>query len=143
MFRLTVAGRTATLPRAMKRLVLALTLCLALGSLWSASAGAAARPLDSYCSPSGDYCIGVFGPKADPVFKLTTFSFTGQYKLCVQQKGFERQCGWWKLQYGPKGTKKSNVPLNGSFFLEGAGDYTVSAFYGKSQLGRGLHFTIG
>jgi hypothetical protein len=127
----------------MKRLVLALSLCLVLGSLWSSSAGAAPRPLDSYCSPTGDFCIGVFGPKANPEFRLQTFSFTGQYKLCVKQVGYDRQCGYWKLQYGPKGTRKSYVVLKKSFFLEGAGDYTVSAYYENSQLGRGLHFSRG
>jgi hypothetical protein len=130
-------------PAGMKRLVLAFTLCLALGVVWSSSASAAPRPLDSYCSPTGDFCIGVFGPKADPEFRLQTFSFTGQYKLCVKQKHYERQCGYWKLQYGPHGTRKSYVVLNDSFFLEGAGKYTVSAYYGNGQLGRGLHFSRG
>jgi hypothetical protein len=127
----------------MKRLVLAFALCLALASVSPIAAGAAPRPLDSYCSPSGDYCIGVFGPKADPVFRLNTFSFTGQYKLCVQQQGFERQCGYWKLKSGPHGTHESRRTLSEGYFLEGAGRYTVSAFYGDHQLGRGLHFSIG
>jgi hypothetical protein len=127
----------------MKRLVLICTLCLATGALWSASAGAAPRPLDSYCSPTGDYCTGVFGPKSNPEFRVKTFSLTGKYKLCVQQAGYPRQCGWWKIEYGPHGLRKSYVKLKEHFFLYGAGDFTVSAFYSNAQLGRGLHFSRG
>jgi hypothetical protein len=130
-------------PAGMKRLVLAFTLSLVLGALWSTSAGAAPRPLDSYCSPTGDYCIGVFGPKSSPEFRLQTFSFSGKYKLCVQQQGYPRQCGYWKIEYGPHGTRKSYVKLKEHFFLFGAGSFTVSAFYSDSQLGRGLHFSRG
>ena len=127
----------------MKRLVLAFSLCLALGAVLPLSAGAAARPLDSYCSPTGDYCISLNGPKSDPRFVLQTFSFKGQYKLCVEQDGYERQCGYWKLKNGRHGTHESRRPVNEGYFLVGAGDFTVSAFYGKAQLGRGLHFSRG
>jgi hypothetical protein len=129
----------------MKRLVLALSLCLALGAISPLAAGADQRPLDSYCSRSGDYCISVLGPKADPVFELRTFSFTGQYKLCLRNAPYERQCGWWKLKRGAHDTYGSRVRLNKYFFLEGAGYFTISAFYGDAerQLGRGLHFRRG
>jgi|GEM_PF-2444533 len=125
----------------MKRFCLVLGTAALLASLLPSAAGAA-RTLDSYCSPSGDYCIGVLGPKADPAFELRTFSLTDQYKLCLKNGPYERQCGWWKLKSGEHGIYRSRVRLNKSFFLEGAGHFTISAFYGDAerQLGRGLHF---
>lgn len=106
-------------------------------------AASAGRSLDSYCSPTGDYCISVLGPKAKPSFVLRSSALTGQYKLCVKQAGYERQCGWWQLKSVGHGVRASRVAIADHFFLVGAGDYTFSAFYGNHQLGRGLHFTRG
>lgn len=126
----------------MKRLVLAVGLCLTCASLWPLAASAG-KSLDSYCSPTGDYCISVVGSKAKPFFVLRTFSFAGQYKLCVKQDGYERQCGWWKLKSVKHGIRASRVNVADHYFLVGAGHYTFSAFYGSGQLGRGLQFTRG
>jgi hypothetical protein len=131
--------------RALKRLVVLLALACCLGAVSTPGATAAPKPLDSYCSPTGDYCIGVFGPKSDPVFELRTFSLTDQYKLCLKDGRYERQCGWWKLKHDKHGIYKSRVRLQKSYFLEDDGPYIVSAFYGdsESQLGRGLRFNLG
>jgi hypothetical protein len=126
----------------LKCLVLAFSLCLACASLWPLAASAG-RNLDSYCSPTGDYCMSVVGPKAKPSFVLRTFSFSGQYKLCVKQAGYERQCGWWKLKSVPHGIHASRVDVAGHYFLVGPGDFALAAFHGNQQIGRALHFTRG
>jgi hypothetical protein len=43
----------------------------------------------------------------------------------------------------PAGASAERTLDKGSFFLVGAGNFTISAFYGDTQLGRGLKFSRG
>ena len=62
-------------------IALAVILTLALAT----TAGAKPQSLDSYCSPTGDFCQEVTLSKSGIVkFALTTFSFSGEYTICVK-----------------------------------------------------------
>ena len=126
----------------MKRLVPVFVLCLALGGLWPVGAGAATTTtLDSHCSPTGDYCIAIERKQGEIYASLRTFSFRGQYKLCLKAPLNDRECGWWKLHKRPHGIYAGKVSLRKRYFTTGPGRYTVSWFgEDERQIGRGLHF---
>ncbi|MBS1879200.1 MAG: hypothetical protein JST31_06790 [Actinobacteria bacterium] len=126
----------------MKRCLSILALAVAAAALAPASASAE-RALDSYCSPSGDFCIAIAGSKRQPEFVLRSFAFAGQYKLCLKSPSHDRECGWWRLKKGRHGVYASRVSIADSFFLTEPGHYRVSAFYAEQQLGRGLDFDHG
>ncbi len=58
-------------------------LALALALVLPGQAGAS-DTLDSYCSPSGDYCTSVTVNGGRVNLRIATFSFRGRYKLCVR-----------------------------------------------------------
>ncbi len=130
----------------MKRAPLVLSLCLACLSLWplAARAGAPSRVLDSYCSPSGDYCTSVSSSaKGQIFFSLRTFALTDKYKLCVEApvRQEPRECGyWWTVDRG-NGLYVSNVRMGEHFFFKGPGRYRITWWYGDAKrLGKPLHF---
>jgi hypothetical protein len=57
---------------------------LLIAVLCNAPAAHAARVLDSYCSPSGDYCTSVTVNGGRVKLNIATFSFTGRYRICVR-----------------------------------------------------------
>lgn len=81
------------------RLVCLLTITAAsLLLVWPAQAGAA-RVLDSYCSPSGDFCTSVSVVNGRVRLKIGTFSFDGPYMLCVRGPRNKR-CHSFRLSSG-------------------------------------------
>jgi hypothetical protein len=131
---------------ALKRPLLVLGLCFTCLSLWplGAQAGAAGHVLDSYCSPSGDYCTSISrSAKGELVFSLRTFAFTDKYKLCVEApvKKEPRECGYWFPRDRGNGVYGSNVGFKQSFFYKGPGTYRVSWWFGDgNRLGKALTF---
>ena len=141
----TGAG-AAVVSVALKRPLLVLVLCIACLSLWplAAQAGSSGRELDSYCSPSGDYCTSISrSAKGELVFSLRTFAFTDKYKLCVEApvKNEPRECGYWFPRDRGNGVYGSNVAFKQHFFYKGPGTYRVSWWYGDgNRLGKALTF---
>lgn len=130
----------------MKRSLLVLCLCLAAISAFplAAQAGAPSRVLDSYCSPSGDYCTSIArSAKGKIVLGLRSFAFTDKYKLCVEApvRQQPRECGYfWTVDRG-NGLYVSNVVMRDHFFFKGAGRYRITWWYGDgNRLGKPLSF---
>jgi hypothetical protein len=129
-----------------KRPLLVLVLCLTCLSLWplAAQADAPNREVDSYCSPTGDYCTSISRTaKGEIVFSLRTFSFTDKYKLCVEApiEKEPRECGYWSLRDRGNGVYAGHVGLKQSFFYKGPGTYRVTWWYGDgNRLGKALTF---
>jgi hypothetical protein len=142
---LTASDPDPSIP-SLKRALLVLSLCLAGLSAWplAAQAGAPSRVLDSYCSPSGDYCTAIKrSAKGQIVLSLRTFAFTDKYKLCVEApvRDQPRECGYWWLKDRGNGVYASNVLMREHFFFKGAGQYRITWWYGDgNRLGRPLSF---
>ena len=53
----------------------------------------------NYCSPTGDYCINVFGKKPAKIrLVLASFSFDGGYELCVDPPRGDEECKTFTLK---------------------------------------------
>ena len=106
----------------------------------SGSASATKPPIDSYCSPTGDYCQGLF--RQDGVrAKLSTFSFRGTYGICVRSRSTGRDCEDFRLRRRRDGIYHGSVGLARHFDIRPHGRYAVTWTYAGSRIGKKLHFT--
>ena len=107
----------------------------------ASTAQAAPKPVDSYCSPTGDYCQGIVRQNGTLRAKLSTFSFTGTYQLCVRTPRVGTDCNLFRLRRDSNGIYQGSIGLSRHFNLRPAGRYTVTWRYSGSRLGKSLHFT--
>jgi hypothetical protein len=117
--------------------IAALSVCLLLAA---PPASAKIRTLDSYCSPSGDYCTAVQRRDGRVNLLIRTFSFRGRYRLCVRPPGGRRECRSFKLVATRHGIFASRIDLSRNFSLRARGRYAVSWRKGRTKLGPTLHF---
>jgi hypothetical protein len=142
---LTPSTVNLSIPR-LKRALLVLSICLAGLSAWplAAQADAPSRVLDSYCSPSGDYCTSITrSAKGQIVLSLRSFAFTDKYKLCVEApvRQQPRECGYWWTKDKGNGLYVSNVLMRDHFFFKGPGRYRITWWHGDgNRLGKPLAF---
>jgi hypothetical protein len=108
--------------------------------LASPAPASAERVLDSYCSPSGDYCTVVVRSHGRIKLVLRTFSFRGSYELCVRPPGLSRECKSFRLFATRHGIYASRVDLARNFASSPRGRYAVSWRYEGFRVGRALHF---
>ncbi len=107
----------------------------------ASTAQAAPKPVDSYCSPTGDYCQGIVRQNGRLRAKLSTFSFTGIYQLCVRTPRVGTDCNLFRLRRDGNGIYQGSIGLSRHFNLRPVGRYTVTWRYSGSRLGKSLHFT--
>ena len=62
--------------------------------------GASARYRDRYCSPTGDYCTSAKRQAGAVKLSLSTFSFSGRYRLCVKPTVGAQTCKSFPLRRG-------------------------------------------
>ncbi len=79
--------------------------CLIAGSALVASLmlptsiASARATIDSYCSPyTGDYCVAVTRVNGRIKLEVKTFSFRGQYRLCVRNPVGSTRCHSFRLE---------------------------------------------
>jgi hypothetical protein len=120
-----------------KRLALILVATAALVAV--AAPASAQAPIDSYCSPTGDYCTGIFREGGRIKLRISTFSFTGSYTLCVHPRRGPRECHSFKLARKAMGIYASRIDFDRQF-SHTAGRYGVSWHYSGNRLGPRLHF---
>ena len=85
----------------MKRLSGIAILTLAAGLLFAFGSGpaqAAPKIVDSYCSPTGDFCQSVVRKDGRLRANISTFSFSGIYRLCVRAPGTAWNCKTFSLK---------------------------------------------
>jgi hypothetical protein len=132
-----------------RRLVAASTL-IALAAAAVAAAATGARPpktIASYCSPSGDVCLGVLarGDRALFLELATPARRFGRYRLCVRLPGGGAaralRCGSFPVSQGPWGWH-SSVTYAKQFPLVGPGTYRVTWKLGSKPLGPTLRFRL-
>lgn len=105
------------------------------------AAGASGAVRDRYCSPTGDYCTSALRSGDAVKLRLSTFSFSGRYRLCVKPPGRAATCKSFPLR--PRsGMWVSSVTWYRSFPTRGSGRYTVTWHYGGVRLGPPLSFAV-
>jgi hypothetical protein len=123
-----------------KRLAAVLFAASLLALVLVPAASAGQHQVDSYCSPSGDYCTGVI--RADGRIKLLvrTFSFLGPYILCVRPPGEPRECNSYPLAELKFGIHASRVDFVRHYSHFRHGRYAVSWHSEGFRIGPTLHF---
>ncbi|MBK5233906.1 MAG: hypothetical protein JJE13_13115 [Thermoleophilia bacterium] len=124
----------------MKYLAASLT---ALSMLFGAtSANAGSGQLDSYCSPTSDFCQELVRDDGRVKAQLSTFSFRGKIQLCVQDPPAtgHRFCEKFRLRSKAHGIYLSRVTLSRHFDFEFPGRYSVSWRFAGTKIGKTLHF---
>jgi hypothetical protein len=138
---LTSRGPGRTIPRVRGRLAIpALALTAVAFLLVPAAASARTRAIDSYCSPTGDFCTYVARSGGRVKLVLRTFSFRGRYRLCVKPPRHSRQCRSYRLVARRHGIYASRIDFARHFFHRASGRYTVSWHLSGSRIGPPLHF---
>jgi hypothetical protein len=108
----------------------------ALAAIGFATAGQAEsrkQPLESYCSPTGDYCVAITDRRGRIKFELSTFSFKGRYRICVKNPG-GKECHRYKL-HRDGDTWSDRVDWARNFEVEVPARYTVVWRFGGQRLG--------
>ncbi len=113
-------------------------------ALLTAAPGTAAKQIriQSYCSPSGDVCYGVFQKAGNYQFKLTLAAkYFGRYRICVLPLGQTKTCKSFPVkktgaQWGGTVVWQRNFPVRGPR------RYKVSWLQGTHRLGPALSFNL-
>jgi hypothetical protein len=96
---------------------------------------------DRYCSPTGDYCTSAERAGGAVKLRLSTFSFSGRYRLCVKPTRRAATCKRFPLRR--RGDQwMSAVNWYRNFPSHGPGRYTVTWHYGGVRLGPPLTFAV-
>lgn len=128
----------------MRKSIVALTvLALGLGLGVASAAGGTAgkrQVVDSYCSPTGDYCTAITVSRTGKVkFALSSLAFGGEYTICVKGPG-GKECEEFELE--PKGGEhRDRVSWQRNFPSE-TGTHKVIWKLGGAKLGKPLFFLV-
>jgi hypothetical protein len=127
----------------MRRIRIAVALAGMFVALALPATASADRPLDSYCSPTGDYCTGVFASQGSTSAILRTFSFRGAYELCLRPPGERFDCRTFTLRAKAHGIYEGRVGLARQFGPLSRSRYAVRWTSSGYAIGPTLHFHIG
>ena len=107
-----------------------------------ATAGEArAETIKSYCSPTGDYCIGVSNVRGRAKLEISTFSFSS-YSVCLKGPGASSCVEDINMTPDSEGIYSSRIDVVRKFHPTG-GRYKAAWFVGDSQIGKTLKFSLG
>jgi hypothetical protein len=91
----------------------------------------------AYCSPTGDYCLGIRGSHGAALLSIATVAFRGTYRLCIDgPAGYG--CQSFRLRPQGRGLFASTVRYEPAY----NGRYTASWFKGGGKIGRSLFFRV-
>ena len=114
-----------------RRLLITSLLAAAASALLLAFAGtASAKLLDSYCSPSGDYCTSVVQKHGRVKLHFGTFNFRGHYRVCVRGPHRTRVCHSSKLRHHRYDIYSDQIDWARRFPHRTDGTYHVSWYKG-------------
>jgi hypothetical protein len=124
------------------------TVIVALGGLLAVAAHAASgtKTIASYCSPSGDVCLGVMNRSGAVYLDLSTVAhYFDRYRLCARAPG-GGSAGSLRCASFPvvrRGSEwGSSVKYAGHFPVVGPGTYRVTWKLGAHPLGPSLRFRL-
>lgn len=127
----------------MKTIRLALACLVTTAAVVAVASPAEARPqtLDSYCSPTGDFCQDIVRARKTGAikFRLVSFAFSGPYEVCV--KGPDgKACRDGRLE-NSNGSFADSISWQKEFPI-GPGGYKVVWKLGGEKIGRTLQFGV-
>lgn len=97
------------------------------------------RPLDAYCSPSGDLCFGIYNASGI-VFRITTQArYFARYSVCVRPPRGATRCRSAPLR-GQGTVWGSSITWPRGYGDHGAGVYRVTWKHAGRRLGPTLQF---
>jgi hypothetical protein len=105
------------------------------------AAGASGALRDRYCSPTGDYCTAAQRKAGAVKLSISTFSFSGRYRLCVKPTTGAQTCKSFPLRRRGD-VWRSDVTWYKNFPNRGTGIYRVTWHYGGMRLGPPLGFVV-
>jgi hypothetical protein len=120
-----------------------LIVALVIGAGCFPAAASAGHQLDSNCSPTGDYCTGVFASHGSISAILRTFSFRGAYELCIRPPGEHFDCRTFSLRSKAHGIYEGRVGLARQFGPLHRGRYAVRWVSSGYAIGPVLRFRVG
>jgi hypothetical protein len=101
-----------------------------------------AKVVDGYCSRTGDYCTSVVDRAGETFLGISTFSFTGRYRLCTRtEEGADRKCKRFRLRKDGD-TYRSFVKFSRHFSPQGTDRYCASWHKLGSRLGPRICFAF-
>ena len=119
----------------------ALAAAAAVAAALAASPGEA-KQIDGYCSPTGDYCTSAVDRSGKTFLGITTFSFTGKYRLCTRlEDGGDPKCKRFRLKKSGD-TFRSFVKFSNHFPSHGSDRYCASWHKFGARLGPELCFAF-
>jgi hypothetical protein len=116
----------------------------ALGVLVAVAPAPAQNPASDahYCSPTGDYCIGIFVKQGvGRTLDVSGFALRGRYTLCVRRPTGHSDCRGFALKPNAAGAYASSVRWTKHFPHRARGRHRVTWRYEGATLGRVLSFT--
>jgi hypothetical protein len=125
----------------LNRIAIALLATGAAGAIPLAAPGAASADtrISGYCTPTGDYCQGIFRTASGGIdLKLDTFSFRWIVRICVTKR--TRVCHGRRLKGVGDGLYEASARWERNWPNQGGGRYAVSWYQGANKIGRTLHF---
>jgi hypothetical protein len=108
-----------------------------------AASRAAPKAKVTYCSPTGDFCQGVVRQNGRLRAKISTFSFSGNYQLCLTNRVYGRQCELFRLRRDGNGIYQGSVGLARHFKFKAKGRYSVMWRLDGYRIGKKLRFRKG
>lgn len=127
---------TAPTPRLLAAAVLSATTALAIGS------PAQAAPLDSYCSPTGDFCLFAKERAGQIKLGIRSFNDLGRYKLCVDPPRQRSQCKKSKLSRRKADIYADTLKLAQVVSSRPAGRYAARWELNGNRLGQPVRFSL-
>jgi hypothetical protein len=108
-----------------------------------APSASAATVLDTYCSPSGDYCTSIVKKDNGVIsFRITAFAnYFGEATACVRKE--TRVCNTTRPHRVEHGLFEWRIRWQGNYPNQGPGEYTVAWRDGGTRIGHLLHFQRG
>jgi hypothetical protein len=102
----------------------------------------AAKQIDGYCSPTGDYCTSAVDRSGETFLGISTFSFAGKYSLCTRtDDGADPQCKRFRLRKNDD-VYRSFVKFSNHFDAEGSGTYCATWHKFGNRLGPRICFAF-
>lgn len=118
----------------------AATALAATALLLSVPASAPAAP--TYCSPSGDFCLGAVKRGGVRYLTLDTFAFNGRVQVCVTTPKRRQQCRHFRLRRN-HGMWSMKARWSKHFRNDGAGTYSAHFRLSGLTLGKPVTFRVG
>ena len=125
----------------MRRILVATLIgVFAFGFSSTAEASAKTKIIDSYCSPSGDFCQGVIRKNGRIKLVMDQFPLRGKFQLCVKPPRQSQSCNKFRWRKKKGSLYRRGVDFASNYPSRQKGLYKVSWRSSGSKVGETLRF---